>query len=94
MGREPPHPPDLDRAIERRRQRQERWAKEGERPLARNLAMIGSLGWLIVTPILIGIMIGRWIDRAFDTGITFTAALLLVGLVIGCRLAWRQMHHA
>jgi ATP synthase protein I len=89
----PEHRPDLDEAIARRRRGRKRWETEGERPLARNLAMIGSLGWLIVTPILIGILIGRWIDRAFESGITFTAALLLMGLVIGCRLAWRQMHH-
>ena len=84
----------LHEAISRERERQDRWQREGERSLGRNLAMIGSLGWLIVTPMLIGIFVGRWIDGMARTGITFTAALLLVGLVIGARLAWQHMNKA
>ncbi len=85
---------NLGNAVARRSQRRRRWEREGERPLARNLAMIGSLGWLIVIPTLIGVLIGRWLDHAFDTGITFAAALLFVGAAIGFWLAWKQMHQA
>ena len=89
----PGRDPGLDRAVERSRRRRERYAREGERPLARNLAMIGSLGWLIVLPTLLGTLLGRWLDGLAGTGITLTAALMLVGLVLGCRLAWTRMHH-
>ena len=56
--------------------------------------MIGTLGWLIVTPTLIGTFAGRWLDRHFDTGIYWTLSLLFVGLVFGCWLAWQRMHQA
>ena len=40
----------LAEPVRRRRARRERWQREGERPLGHNLAMIGVLGWLVVTP--------------------------------------------
>jgi ATP synthase protein I len=54
--------------------------------------MIGALGWLVVIPTLVGILVGRWLDRLWETGIMWTAALLFVGLVAGCTLAWKRIH--
>jgi ATP synthase protein I len=82
----------LDETVERRRERRARWQREGERSLAENLAMVGSLGWLIVVPALAGVLVGRWVDARLDTKVTFTAALLVMGLAAGCWLAWRRMH--
>jgi ATP synthase protein I len=89
-----PPPPEraLEEGIERRRAERHRWQREGERPLAQNLAMIGALGWLIVLPTLGGIFAGQWLDRREGTGLTFTAAFLVVGLALGAGLAWQRMH--
>ena len=89
----PDHPERLDRAVELRRVRRERWHREGERSIGRNLAMIGVLGWMIVTPTLIGVFVGRWLDRMFDAGIFWSLGLLCVGLALGCWFAWNWMHH-
>ena len=90
----PPSAPErpLEESIERRRAQRARWEREGERPLALNLAMIGALGWLIVVPTLAGIFAGRWLDRRAGGGLTFTAALLFAGLSLGAALAWQRMH--
>jgi ATP synthase protein I len=56
------------------------------------LGQIGVLGWIIVTPALLGIFGGRWLDHRFTTGIFWTAALLMVGVAIGFWSAWRWMH--
>jgi ATP synthase protein I len=88
----PDHPEQLDEAVRLRRKRRERWQREGERSIGQNLAMIGALGWTIVTPTLMGIFAGRWLDRAFASGIFWTLGLLVVGLAIGCMLGWRRMH--
>jgi ATP synthase protein I len=82
----------LDKAVKIRRERRARWEREGERSLGQNLAMIGTLGWTIVTPTLIGIFIGRWLDRHFDMGIFWTLGLLVAGLAIGCTLAWKWLY--
>lgn len=93
MTNEPDHPERLDEAVKKRRQRRARWQREGERSLGQNLAMIGALGWTIVTPTLIGVFVGRWLDQEFGSGVFWTLGLLFVGLAIGCTLAWKRMHH-
>jgi ATP synthase protein I len=54
--------------------------------------MIGALGWTIVTPTLIGVFAGRWLDRGFGSGIFWTLGLLVAGLALGCTLAWKRIH--
>lgn len=88
----PDHPERLDEAVKRRRERQAQWQREGERSIARNLALIGALGWTIVTPTLIGVFVGRWLDRQFGSGLFWTLGLLVLGLALGCTLAWKRMH--
>jgi ATP synthase protein I len=85
---------ELERAVERRRARDEKWQREGERPLARNLALVGTLGWLIVAPALLGTLVGRGLDRLAGTGITLTAAFVFVGVAVGCWLAWSHVRRS
>jgi ATP synthase protein I len=85
---------DLDQAVERRQKRQAAWKREGERPLANNLALAGTLGWLIVVPALLGTVAGRWLDRKTGMGITFTSAFMCLGVVAGCWLAWKKVRSA
>ena len=56
------------------------------------VGQIGILGWIIVTPTLIGLFIGRWLDHRFGTGIFWSAPLLLLGVAVGYWSAWRWMH--
>ncbi len=79
-------------AVKTRRERRRRWEREGERSIGQNLAMIGSLGWAVVIPTLVGIFLGRWLDHAFRSGIFWTLGLLVAGLALGCTLAWKRMH--
>ena len=92
MSGPPPEPNGLARTVRRQRERQQRWLSEGEPSVARFIGQIGVLGWIIVTPTLIGLFIGRWLDHKFNTGIFWSAPLLLVGVVVGCWSAWRWMH--
>ena len=84
-------PNHLGEPARRRRARRDQGLREGERPLGRNLALIGMLGWLVVVPTLLGLFVGRWIDRHEDTGIFWTAALLVVGVAVGCWQAWKRI---
>ena len=89
------HPNHLDRSIRLRRERLDQARREGERPIGKNLAMIGALGWLIVVPTLAGALLGHWIDEVFAGGGVFWAAtLIFLGVVAGGALAWKRMHRA
>jgi ATP synthase protein I len=74
-----------------RGERRARFQREGERPIARNLALMGSLGWLIVIPALLGIAAGVWLDRSYGTGVFWSGALLVAGLALGCWMAWQRV---
>jgi ATP synthase protein I len=82
----------MQRAVRNRETRREAWSKSGERPLWKNLSMVGSLGWLIVTPTLAGVFLGRWIDGLLDTRVTFSGGLTFLGACLGFYLAWRRMN--
>ena len=85
-------PDGLADAVRRRRERQRRWLREGEPSMARFVGQIGVLGWIIVTPTLAGLFIGRWLDHKFGSGIFWSAPLLMVGVVIVCWSAWQWMN--
>jgi ATP synthase protein I len=92
MTQEPGDHEPLDEAVRKRRERRAYWRREGERSIGQNLAMIGALGWIIVTPTLLGVFAGRWLDHRFDSSIFWTLGLMMAGLALGCALAWKRMH--
>jgi ATP synthase protein I len=81
----------LVQGIRLRKERNRRWLREGNPSVVRHLAQIGVLGWIIVVPILMGIFVGRWLDRTFDSGLFYTAPLLMLGAALGCWSAWKWM---
>ncbi|HLN07642.1 MAG TPA: AtpZ/AtpI family protein [Xanthobacteraceae bacterium] len=91
---EPAERDPLVQGVRLHKRRFERWQREGDPSVARRLAQIGVLGWIIVVPILIGVFSGRWLDQKFDSGLFWTAPLLMLGTVLGCWSAWRWMQSA
>ena len=47
-------------------ERDRKFREDREPTIATRLAQIGVLGWAIVAPILLGVVIGRWLDWAFE----------------------------
>jgi ATP synthase protein I len=91
---EPDETDPLIREVHRHQARRAAFARDGEPSVGRRLAQIGVLGWIIVAPMLAGIYAGRWLDVRFDSGLFWTAPLLLVGLGLGGWFAWRWMGSA
>ncbi len=83
---------ELEHAVDRARGRREQWERTGEWPLARALGMMGRFGWTMVAPILLGAFAGRWLDRTFNTGVFWSAALVFLGAAAGFAAVWRRMH--
>jgi ATP synthase protein I len=52
------------------------------------LGMMGLIGWSIAIPTLLGTALGVWLDKHYGDERSWTLALLLAGLVLGCFTAW------
>ena len=50
--------------------------------------MMGLIGWSVVVPTLLGAALGLWLDMRYPGTHSWTLALLVAGLVIGCLNAW------
>ncbi|MGO8692800.1 MAG: AtpZ/AtpI family protein [Rectinemataceae bacterium] len=53
------------------------------------LGTLGIVGWSVAIPILLGIVLGRWMDSLFGTGPALMIVFLVAGIVLGCGAAWR-----
>jgi ATP synthase protein I len=53
------------------------------------LGMMGLIGWSIAIPTLLGAALGLWLDKQHWSDRSWTLALLVAGLAIGCLNAWR-----
>ena len=53
------------------------------------LGFMGLVGWSVVVPTLLGAALGIWLDNRHPGKHSWTLALLVAGLVIGCLNAWR-----
>lgn len=82
----------MESAARQAAERERMGAENPEPSLGTRLGQIGVLGWMIVGPMLIALFCGRWIDRWLDTGIFFSAPLLMVGAALGFWSAWKWMH--
>jgi ATP synthase protein I len=52
------------------------------------LGMMGVIGWSVAVPTLLGVSLGIWLDKYYGDQRSWTLALLLAGLAIGCFTAW------
>jgi ATP synthase protein I len=82
---------DEDQFVDEVRRQTERARQSRELNFWQGLSLVGSVGWMITVPALLGAFAGRWLDQHFDTGIFWTLSLLVIGLALGCLSAWRHV---
>lgn len=52
------------------------------------MGLVGTVGWMVSVPAVLGALGGRWLDQRFSTGIQWTLGLLALGLALGCLSAY------
>ncbi|SPE20770.1 F0F1-ATPase subunit [Burkholderiales bacterium] len=52
------------------------------------LGMMGIIGWSVAVPTLLGAALGLWLDAHHPGAHSWTLALLIAGLTLGCFTAW------
>lgn len=81
-------PPDFKREVLRQVRRKQVAAQQPARSPLLGLGMFGVIGWSVALPTLMGIAVGSWLDRRWPGTVSWTLTAMLVGLLIGCGLAW------
>lgn len=80
---------DFSNEIEKKVQRMLKARQREEHPLAFGLTMMGTVGWTIVIPVLIGAWVGRLLDERLTQSVSWTVTLIVGGLFVGGYTAWR-----
>ncbi|MEZ5738047.1 MAG: AtpZ/AtpI family protein [Burkholderiaceae bacterium] len=55
------------------------------------LGTMGLVGWSVAVPTLLGSALGLWLDARYPGERSWTLALLVAGLVLGCINAWHWL---
>jgi ATP synthase protein I len=79
---------ELGRRIGSRERRKVRARRSPDRTLWHGLGTAGIIGWSIAVPTVIGALLGLWLDRRWPGEVSWTLALLLAGVSLGCLNAW------
>lgn len=82
-----PKPP-LSQEIGTKAERKLRAQRHVNRTVWFGLGMMGLIGWSVAIPTLLGAALGLWLDQRYPQGRSWTLALLVAGLSIGCLNAW------
>ena len=81
----------LRSAVRRKRRRHEKNEREADESFWSTAGMMGTIGWSVALPTAAGVLFGRWLDGVLGAGQVFMVFFMLVGLALGCILAWRQV---
>jgi len=94
MNDQPPHKcstddPAFARQVGSQAARKLRARRHSAQGVWLGLGMMGLVGWSVVVPTLLGAAIGLWLDKHHPGAHSWTLALLVAGLTLGCFNAWR-----
>jgi len=84
----PAEPRGLGEQVGAKELRKIRARRQKDRTLWVGLGMFGMVGWSIAAPTLIGVVLGLWFDRLWPGPFSWTLAMLLAGVTLGCLSAW------
>jgi ATP synthase protein I len=62
--------------------------RENKRSAWSGFGLFGIVGWSVAVPTLVGAALGSWLDKNYPQTISWTLSFLIIGLIIGCVIAW------
>jgi len=80
--------PTLSQEVEKKAARKLRARRNSSQGVWFGLGMMGLIGWSVAIPTILGAFSGLWLDHKYPGGRSWTLALLVGGLAIGCLNAW------
>ncbi len=62
--------------------------RQGKQNVWHGFSVFGLIGWSVSIPTVLFVLLGMWLDKRYEAEQSFTLALLVAGLCIGCFNAW------
>jgi ATP synthase protein I len=81
-------PGDFARQVAVKAARKSKAQRAGTKTIWFGLGMSGLIGWSVAIPTLAGALLGVWWDKHHPGPHSWTLALLVAGLSLGCANAW------
>jgi ATP synthase protein I len=81
----------FSRGVFSKAKRKLRAQRTAARPVWFGLGMLGVIGWSVAVPTLLGALAGAWHDKHHPGRHSWTLALLVAGLILGCANAWHWL---
>ena len=78
----------FSKQIEAKETRKVRARGQKDRSLWFGLGVMGTVGWSVTVPTLLGAIFGRWLDARYADTVSWTLTFLFVGLIMGCLNAY------
>ena len=79
---------DFSRQVGAKETRKLKARRKGIERVWFGFGMFGLIGWSVAVPTLLGAALGLWLDRHHPGKHSWTLALLVLGLTVGCMNAW------
>lgn len=83
----------FSRKIGEKERRKLRGLKNAGRGIWFGFSMFGLVGWSIIIPMVLGALLGNWIDKHYAGRQSWTLTLLILGLVLGSANAWHWVRN-
>ena len=85
----PQDAPDLAGQVGAKAARKLKARRNGAPGVWLGLGTMGLIGWSVAIPTVLGAALGMWLDDRYPGKFSWTLALLMAGLALGCLNAWR-----
>jgi len=79
---------EFQKQVNEKEQRMLEARRRGKESVWEGFSVFGLIGWSVSIPTIAFVLLGLWLDERYDSEQSFTLALLVAGLFLGCLNAW------
>lgn len=76
------------RAVAEKESRKLRARERRGKTILFGMGMFGLVGWSLAVPVLLFLAFGIWLDGKFQSGVSWTVMMLVLGVGLGAMNAW------
>jgi len=80
---------DFQKKVDQKMKRKIKYLGRDKKSAWSGLGLFGIVGWSVMIPTIGGVIFGVWLDKRFPQSFSWTISFLMIGIVIGCIVAWK-----